>query len=197
MNLKIPPKYLPFCKNLAKFLICETVALLTSFLLITVITITGLISGLYFFGGYVDYLEGYPGGGYRIWALFVAIGCVFVALWISLEIAVLIHINIFKKSDIDMPSKYSSFLNKLARFLIWEIRALSISLFLIVAIDSIAVRIAAVNYPSIMREGVSRITILNRAKRWSLLFSLPPSVLIHIYCFQKFLHTLFKKESKR
>jgi hypothetical protein len=128
MNPKIPSNYSSFCKKVARFLGCEIAALSISIFLVIAIG----YACISFADNLVTFPEDpSPGDGFLV--LGVIYGSAFLSLWVSLTLAVLVHICVFKIFPIKIPSKYSSFFNKLARFIIYEISAFYISFFFIIS----------------------------------------------------------------
>jgi hypothetical protein len=131
MNLKIPSKYSSFCKAQALtllFLVCEIGALLISCFLIIAIAYIGASIGAYQYHQIplerrIEIGQNFlPGDNSLLYVLFSPV--------LSLPLAMLAHVYIFKKFLLEIPSKYSSFFKKLvqlALFVICEICALYIS----------------------------------------------------------------------
>jgi hypothetical protein len=129
MDLKIPSKYSSFCKKVARFLGCEIAALAISIFLVIEFGYACISFGLKSIETGPNAIGESLGDGFVI--LGAIYGSAFLSLWVSLTLAVLVHICIFKIFPIKIPSKYSSFFNKLARFIIYEISAFYISFFFI------------------------------------------------------------------
>jgi hypothetical protein len=168
MNLKVPFNYSSFYKKLARFLVCEIAAFSASFFLVTTIADVAISKAA------LEYVEENtpigeyspsPGGSMFIHGY--VYGAAFLSLSFTLPVAVLVHMFIFNTFFVKIPSKYSALLNKLALFIIFEILAFYISVFLFLAMES-------------------------GGMRWW--FSLLPILLIQVFIFKKFLTRRIKKD---